>query len=106
MPALDKPVALPKSTSGRRGKPIDEKFAKALHDALIKTPEVDGRPALHTNADRFDTKGKAAADGRRYAELIQKNLSDIQRASVRVFPDGNKFGWGLYLRTVSPESSE
>lgn len=98
MPKLQT-VALPKSTAGRRAAPLDTDFAKALVNA-VKTagaaPDADGNRPFHTSDIRMDTKGKASADGRRYANHVASELK-LEKVSVRVYPDGNKFGWGIYL---------
>ena len=97
MPTLETPTALPKSTSGRRAKPLDEAFAKALVAAMSKTPVVDGRPALHGSSDRFTTRGRANSDGRRYANHVQDSLK-IDKVSVKVDEYGkDSFGWKLYI---------
>lgn len=98
MPTLTT-VALPKSTAGRKAQPLDEAFAKALTDAIKKSgakPDAKGNRPFHTTSDRFDTKGKASAEGRRYADHVKTSL-ELDKVSVRVFPDGQKFGWGIYL---------
>lgn len=92
-------VALPKSTAGRRAKPLDEKFLDALVKAIDKAGaavDPNGNRPFHVNGDTFDTKGKASADGRRYANAVAEKLS-LPKVSVRVIGDAGKYQWGIYL---------
>lgn len=104
MPSIAKPVVLPKSKSGRQGKPLDQKFVTGMAAAIQKTPTVDGRPALYPSGDTFVTKGKAAADGRRYADAIQELIAEAHptwKVSVRLDePTKGQFTWGLYAREI------
>lgn len=100
-------VALPKSTAGRRSKPLDETFGKALVAAVKKSGanvDANGNRPFHTSSDRFATKGKASADGRRYANLVAAELK-LEKVSVRVYPDGKEFGWGIYLPMPSEDAT-
>lgn len=109
MPTLVKPSALPKSRSGRTAKPLDQKFVAALAAAIEKTPSVNDRPALHENSDTFSTKGRASADGRRYADAVQEILSTDHpdwKISVRIKENAkDSFSWGVYARLVEVEST-
>ena len=99
MPTLTT-VALPRSTAGRKAEPLDEEFANALAAAVKKSgakPDAKGNRPFHTANDlRYESKGKASAAGRRYADFV-KETNGIEKVSVRVYPDGQKFGWGIYL---------
>lgn len=98
MPTL-KTVALPKSTAGRRAKPIDEAFVTAVVKEMQKhggNVDKSGNRPFHVNDDPYDTKGKAAAEGRRYANAVA-SAGGFPKVSVRVYPDGKEFKWGLYL---------
>lgn len=107
MPTLETPVELPKSSSGRKAKPLDEKFLDLLVKALTKTQVINGRPALHGSSDRFPTRGRAQSDGRRYSEAVAEKLDGVEKVSVRVDEYGtNSFGWKLYVPLSAQPAQE
>ena len=105
MSKLESYGALPKSSSGRRAKPLDTEFATALVTAVKKTPVVEGRPATYGSSDRFDTRGKASSDGRRYADHVKEAL-ELEKVSVAIDQHGKEFGWKLYVPMVAPVTEE
>jgi hypothetical protein len=103
MPSLET-VALPKSTAGRKAEPLDEGFVATLVKAINKQgakPDTNGNRPFHTNTDDFDTKGKASANGRRYANAVAEKLDldklGVTKVSVRVVQNGKHWRWGIYL---------
>ena len=87
MPKLENLGALPKSTSGRRSKPLDTTFANALVKAVKDNPVTDSRPTAFGSSDRFATRGKASSDGRRYADHVKEALK-LDKVSVAVDEHG------------------
>lgn len=97
MPELIDAGALPKSTSGRRKKELDAGFAKALVAAFKKSPMIEDRPRVLQSSEMFSTKGRAAADGRRYANHVQTEL-DLERVSVTTLEVATGvWNWQLYI---------
>lgn len=103
-------AALPKSSSGRKGTPMDEDLAAALVKALSEkaTVEVDGneRPRALGSTDEFDTKGRASAAGRKYALHVAKALNKVVRVNVySAVKDQKPFQWRIYI-PLADSSSE
>ena len=110
--------ALPKSTAGRKAKPIDTAFAQALADALATsaTVELDGtpRPRCLGPETKYETAGKAAGEARRYADAVAAIL-EVEKVRTRVVgrqnPDGTSEGpyqWTIHLpiAAVTAEAAE
>lgn len=96
---------LPKGTAGRKAREIDPEFAAILLAALTETPtvELDGeqRPNALGSSDTFESKGKAASDGRRYKEWIEKQnpafKPRVTIVPVEVDKKPTVFKWRVYL---------
>lgn len=97
--------ALPKSRAGRQAQPMDESLVKALTDHLTKTPfvkdeEGNDRPNFGGPGTEFETQGKAASAGRRYAKAVAAKLNSTVRVNVY---DNGKNGnskrhlWRIYV---------
>jgi len=87
---------LPKSSRGRKARPLDDVLYKALSEYLTKTQVQDGRPAFAGPSNVYETRGKALGDGRRYAKALTSELNKIVRVnSLEVSETEHK--WRVYV---------
>jgi hypothetical protein len=106
--------ALPKSRAGRKAAELDAKLVDALVGHLTKTPVIkdeDGndRPNFVGPATEFETQGKAASAGRRYAKASENKIGKTVR--VNVYDNGKnekakKFMWRIYVPLSEQETTD
>src|SRR5574337_617555 len=65
---------LEKGTSGRKPKPLDETLIGELTELFAEGVAVDGMAKVAGPDTQFDSRGKANADGRKYADKIGEVL--------------------------------
>lgn len=103
---LEDSGARPKSNAGRKAKPLDDAFIKALNDAFSSTPTVDvegeARPRMLGPDTEFATKGKATSEGRRYQQALEKLGTKIRVTAVAV-GDTGKWKWRGFVPLATAE---
>ena len=106
---------LPKSRAGRKAAELDTKLVDALVSALKKSPvtkddEGNDRPNFHGPATEFETQGKAASAGRRYAKAVGAKMSGTT-VRVNVYDNGKnanakKHLWRVYIPLSEQNSTD